>query len=208
MLMMIYSHLMFIIMRLAVFLFAGDLEVNVQVSALLSILLSLDAMITISIYLVPKIIAARSDSPGNQSSSNQNRSDRLSGASANQDTQANKSSAGHWSVASITARANEGTQYYNKRASDPGPGGQQGNSHLPSCLKNDAKLSTATEEKGTQREDMSLGVSVLDGGNDESNDTANINAVDVEEVEEPADLKQVIFTAQANNEVLNPETME
>ena len=177
MLMMIYSHLMFIIMRIAVFLFAGDLEINVQASALISILLSLDVMITISIYFVPKIMAARSDSPGNDSHNIFHRSSSVSSVaeqahlrastnqvgsnqnstgqqvhwsvdlSANQETQASENSAGHWSVASIIARANQSN--YDRQASYPGD--EQGNSQPPSCLRNDgAKLSTATKEIGTQ----------------------------------------------------------
>lgn len=72
MLLMIYSQVMFIVMRLAVFLFSDNLDQKNQVSAILAILLSLDVITTICIYFVPKILAAtkKVDNPSRNTSSN------------------------------------------------------------------------------------------------------------------------------------------
>lgn len=61
MMMMIYSHMMFIVMRIAVFFFSNSVDQQHRVSPILAILLSLDVIITICIYFAPKFMAARSD---------------------------------------------------------------------------------------------------------------------------------------------------
>ena len=59
-----YSHLMFIAMRMAVLFFISRVDEELQTSAILTILLSLDVIATICIYFVPKVMAAKSEAHG------------------------------------------------------------------------------------------------------------------------------------------------
>ncbi len=58
---MIYSHFMFTILKLIIFLVSGSLGRTHVAPSIMSILLSLDTLITIGIYFLPKLIATRND---------------------------------------------------------------------------------------------------------------------------------------------------
>mmetsp|Transcript_41258 Transcript_41258/g.87922 ORF Transcript_41258/g.87922 Transcript_41258/m.87922 type:complete len:167 (+) Transcript_41258:388-888(+) len=80
---MIYSHFMFTILRLITFLVSDSFSRTYAVSATMSILLSLDILITIGIYFLPKLIKARmaindSSSANNRGASVHRRSDQAS----------------------------------------------------------------------------------------------------------------------------------
>jgi len=63
---MIYSHFVFTIMRLVAFLIGDGLGWTYAKSAVMSILLSLDVLITIGIYFLPKLLAVNKDAADNR----------------------------------------------------------------------------------------------------------------------------------------------
>ena len=70
---LLYSHFMLVVMRLVLYLLSEDLGKKNVVSATTSLLISIDTLITLSIYFLPKILVAiKADKAGDISPSSLN----------------------------------------------------------------------------------------------------------------------------------------